>query len=309
MRTQIRMTAVLVLLALPACGGGAGGGGRTSPFTGERGGDPGPVLAVKIDNAPGARPQTGLGSADLVWAEEVEGGMSRLVGVWSGTLPDRVGPVRSARESDLELLAQLGEPVFAYSGAHEAVAARIRRAGVVAAPPGAAPGAYERDGRRASPHNLYLRPDRLLAAVGDTADAADAGLGFGDAPERGGERARTYEVAFPRARFAFRWAAGEGRWRVALDGDAVDARPATVVVQRVTVRESALRDGNGNPTPYTETVGSGDAVVLRDGRAYEGRWARPEKGAGTEFTTPEGEPLRFARGPVWIVLDAADAAD
>ncbi|WP_110945394.1 DUF3048 domain-containing protein [Streptomyces avicenniae] len=307
MRTQIRTLTGAAALALLAATGCGGDGGRTSPFTGERG-DPGPVVAVKIDNAPGARPQTGLDSADLVYAEEVEGGLSRLVGVWSGTLPGRIGPVRSARESDLELLAQFGRPVFAYSGAQETVAAAIRRADVVAASPDAAPRAYERDGRRASPHNLYVRPEELLdtaEGAGDAPDAAGAGLRFGAAPGSGGEPARTYDAAFPQARFTFRWSADEGRWRVLLDGDAVDARPATVVVQRVTVRESALRDANGNPTPYTETVGSGGAVVLRDGRAYDGRWERPDAEAGTEFTTPGGDPLRFARGPVWIVLDRA----
>ncbi|WP_230194108.1 DUF3048 domain-containing protein, partial [Streptomyces coriariae] len=57
----------------------------------------GSVLAVKIDNAPGARPQTGLDSADIVYVEQVEGGLSRMMAVYATKVPKAVGPVRSAR--------------------------------------------------------------------------------------------------------------------------------------------------------------------------------------------------------------------
>lgn len=88
-----------------------------SPFTGLPGRTGGPVLAVKIDNVGAARPHTGLGRADLVYVEQVESGLTRLLAVFSSQLPDRVGPVRSARESDLELLRQFGSPALAFSGA------------------------------------------------------------------------------------------------------------------------------------------------------------------------------------------------
>ncbi len=78
--------------------------------------------------------------------------------------------------------------------------------------------------------------------------------------------------------------------------------PETVVVQRVTVRPSDFRDVTGAVSPYTETVGEGTALVLRDGRAHEARWSRPSTASGTSFTTPDGAPLTFAPGQVWIVL-------
>src|SRR5436309_2495511 len=75
------------------------------------------VPAVKIDNIAAARPPTGLTSADLVYVLPVEGGLSRIMAVVSSRVPAVIGPVRSAREDDLELLAQFGRPAFAYSGA------------------------------------------------------------------------------------------------------------------------------------------------------------------------------------------------
>lgn len=93
------------------------------------------VLAVKIDNVRAARPQTGIDSADVVYAEQVEGGLSRLMAVYATKLPKTVGPVRSARESDLELLRQFDRPTLAFSGAQGKLMPLINRAPLVARPP------------------------------------------------------------------------------------------------------------------------------------------------------------------------------
>jgi hypothetical protein len=77
----------------------------------------GPVLAVKIDNIAQSRSQTGLSKADIVCVLPVEGGLTRLLASFSSERPNAVGPARSAREADLELLTQFGRPGFAYSGA------------------------------------------------------------------------------------------------------------------------------------------------------------------------------------------------
>lgn len=76
---------------------------------------------------------------------------------------------------------------------------------------------------------------------------------------------------------------------------------ATVVLQYTTVRPSRFHDRFGSVTPFTGTVGSGTALVLRDGRAYEARWSRPGRSGGTTFTTPDGDRPAFARGPVRVV--------
>ncbi|MEU3608879.1 DUF3048 domain-containing protein [Streptomyces sp. NPDC035033] len=280
--------------------------GGVSPFTGLPARS-GPVLAVKIDNVAAARPQTGLGAADLVYVEQVEGGVTRLLAVYSSRLPESVGPVRSARESDLALLRAFGHPALAYSGAQTALNPLLAAAPLDLVSEGTDPGAFRRSPDRPAPHNLYLRPERALAAAPDASDARPIGLRFGAAPD-GGTPTATETVRFPAARYAFSWSAADRGWRVALDGrpvtstDSGPLAPATVVVQRVTVRPSAFRDVNGAVSPYTETTGSGTATVLRDGRAHEARWSRPDPAGGTSFTTPDGRPLALAPGQVWFVL-------
>ena len=276
-----------------------------SPFTGLPG-TVGPVLAVKIDNARAARPQTGLGAADIVYVEQVEGGQTRFLAVYSSRMPPSAGPVRSARESDLELLRQFGSPAFAYSGAQSRLYPLIAAAPVHDLRQGRAPSAYHRSDERPAPHNLYLRPQRALDAAPGADRARDIGFRFGDAPE-GGRAADEHTVRFPTTTCTFTWSAEKRRWLVAVDReplrttDAGPLTPATVVVQDVKVRPSRFRDRWGSVSPYTETVGSGAALVLRDGKAYRAHWSRPDPDGGTSFTTPSGKPMTFAPGQVWVV--------
>lgn len=217
--------------------------------------------------------------------------------------------MRSVRESDLELLRQFDRPVLAFSGAQSKLLPLIDRAPLEEATPVSSPDAYSRGTDRSAPHNLYLRPERLMDGPPGRA-ALTTGFRFGPAPA-GGKPENALTVRYPAARFTFTWSAADGRWLVSLDGTPATTTeggrpaPATVVVQYVTVRPSGYRDFLGNTTPYTETVGSGKATVLRDGRAYGVNWSRPTARDGTSFTTADGERMTFAHGQVWVVYAKA----
>ncbi|MFA3873099.1 DUF3048 domain-containing protein [Streptomyces sp. MMCC 100] len=269
----------------------------------------GPVLAVKVDNVRAARPQTGLEDADVVYAEPVEAGLSRLMAIYATELPESVGPVRSARESDLELLGQFDRPVLAFSGAQSKLLPLIDKAPLRAEPPGEDSDTYVRAEDRQAPHNLYLRPGELLQEPSG-ATALTTGFTYGKAPT-GGRAESSHTVRYPSASFTFTWSDSRDRWLVSMDGspagtaDGGRLAPATVVVQHVKVRESDFRDFRGSNSPYVESVGSGRAEVLRDGRAYDATWKRGAAEDGTTFTTEDGDPLNFARGQVWVVFAGA----
>jgi hypothetical protein len=269
----------------------------------------GPVLAVKIDNVSAARPQTGLDAADVVYAEQVEGGLSRLMAIFASKLPSTVGPVRSARESDLELLRQFDRPTLAFSGAQHKLLPVIAKAPVHAVSADEGSSAYYRSASKVAPHNLFLHPKQLMHSAPGAA-ALTTGFHFGAAPA-GGSAETSRTVRFPAASFTFAWSASKHRWLVSMDGtptvttDGNRVAPATVVVQYVKVRNSKYHDVLGNNTPYTETVGSGTAKVLRDGKVYDVDWKRPTAGDGTDFTTADGAPMNFAKGQVWVVFAKA----
>ena len=98
-------------------------------------------LSIKVENLPAARPQTGLNSADVVYETVVEGGITRFHLVFQSKIPKIVGPVRSARLSDLWLVPQY-HGVFFFSGASAIVSPRLRQAGFDRLPQGTSPYAY-----------------------------------------------------------------------------------------------------------------------------------------------------------------------
>jgi DUF3048 family protein len=268
----------------------------------------GPWLAVKIDNVAAARPQTGIGKAAVVYVEPVEGGLTRLVALFAGTPPPTIGPVRSARQTDIELLAQYGRPVLAYSGAAPELLPALHRADLVNASPNEAARAFARDPNRPAPHNLFLHPENL---PGGAKAPREPPLAFGSAPS-GGTRVGDQDVAFTAARYAFTWSAGAHRWLVSLDGtpltttDSGRVGAATVVIQHVQVStREPIEDAHGNVSPVARTVGSGTADVLRDGRRYTGSWSRPTAESPTGFRTTGGQDLPLAPGPTWILLTPA----
>lgn len=278
-----------------------------SPFTGQPMRAPGPVLAVKIDNVIQARPSTGLTKADIVYVIPVEGGLSRILAIFSAHVPHVVGPVRSAREDDIELLRQFGRPAFAYSGAQSHLLPVVHQAKIVDLYAGLA-GGYFRNPNRPAPHNLYANTRQLLAEARGASKAHDIGFRFGPLPA-GGRTIGSFSVAYPAASFGFRWSASKSRWLVSMDGSAAMSTEAgqlaasTVVIQYTKVGTSRFLEQGLRP-PFAKSTGSGSAVVLRDGKAYRARWSRPTPDGGTKFTTVSGNQMTFARGQVWVVLIA-----
>jgi hypothetical protein len=277
-----------------------------SPFTGEPVTSLQPVLAVKIDNIVLARPQTGLTQADIVYVIPVEGGLSRFMAIFSSHLPRVIGPVRSAREDDLELLRQFDRPAFAYSGAQPQLLPVVERARTVDLYANRV-GGYYRDYNRIAPYNLYAQTRQLLAEAKGASTAHDIGFRFGPAPPGGPPKA-SVSVSYSAAWFTFTWSAAKGRWLVSMDGaraattEGPQLSAPTVVIQHTTVRTSPFLEWGNLRPPYAVSTGSGTALVLRDGKAYQARWSRPDIRAGTTFTTLTGHPMTFARGPVWVVL-------
>jgi Protein of unknown function (DUF3048) N-terminal domain/Protein of unknown function (DUF3048) C-terminal domain len=276
-----------------------------SPFTGQRVSALHRVLAVKIGNTVPERPSTGLTKADLVYVIPVEGGLSRLLAVFSTHFPSVIGPVRSTREDDIRLLRQFGRPAFAFSGAQPRLLPVVEHSHIVNLYDGAV-GGYFRGTNRIAPYNLYAHTRTLLSESRKASKARDIGFRFGARPP-GGRVTHGKSVSYPAASFRFTWSAAGHRWLVWMDGararDTAGGQlgAPTVVIQYTKIRTSGFLEASRRP-PYAVTVGAGRALVLRSGRAYRAHWSRPHATGGTTFTLPSGQPMTFARGPVWIVL-------
>jgi Protein of unknown function (DUF3048) N-terminal domain/Protein of unknown function (DUF3048) C-terminal domain len=274
------------------------------PFTGEPVKSLGRVLAVKIDNIVTARPQTGLQSADLVYVIPVEGGLSRFMAVYSSHIPSVVGPVRSARQSDLDILRQFGRPAFAWSGATPHLVPFVERAPLVDLY-ALKVGGYYRINSRVAPENLYANPRTLLREAPNASKARDIGFRFGPQPA-GGRVTASMTVRYPATSFTFRWSARARRWLVWMDGAPGEAAEggqlggSTVIIQYTRIATSRFEEYGGRP-PYASSPGPGTAGILRNGRAFTVHWSRPNLASGTTFTLPDGQRMLFAPGQVWIM--------
>lgn len=263
-------------------------------------GTAGNTLAVKIDNV-GAHVQAihqGLAQADIVYWIQVEGGQSRFLAVYDANhLPASVGPVRSARETDIPLLQQYGHLDFAYSGAISGLIPLLDKADLQNVTPSTDPGAFTH--RAMDP--TFIDPHQILARF-PSVPARSPGFVFGAAPG-GGSALGTMTWHLPAASIGVRF--NGGTYDVVVDGRPAWSGTATVVVQHVSIVPGMFTDHNaGHPDNevFTRSTGSGQAQVLRDGKVWSVGWSRPDPAAGTSFTLPDGSTMTFATGPVLIVM-------
>lgn len=285
-----------------------------NPLTGLGRPPTGPVLAVKIDDTASGRPSRGLDKADIVYIEQAEGGLTRLVAVF-GTHKPVVEPVRSVRASDPELLSQYGPISLVASGGGGDSLSTLDRSSVKGAIYDRGAAGFSRDANRPAPYNLQADLGRMSAAV-HTAGSRNVGFGWAasdprvrSAPATNG--VRTVVGSTP---VTFDWEPTIGKYARTVGGahllgadGALMATP-NVLVQlcKVSVNLADI-DVAGNPSQYTHTVGSGRVVLFRNGHRIEGRWSRKSSGAPTAFTDLKGKPLLLAPGGAYVVLAAQGA--
>lgn len=280
----------------------------TDPLTGLDQRSTAPLVGVKIDNAVLARPfHAGLGRAALVYEELVEGGSTRLLGVYESDLagPGEVGPIRSFRESDVELVRGFGKMTIAFSGGNTGVKAIVRQAArngwLVDGSYDAIPAAYRMGAHRRDANNFFAVPAKVASRrPGDA--PKDIGFTFG-VPVPGGLPATTAIAAYsPETRVTVHYDATAKTWSVAQNGRVMPGvAPANVIIQRVIVRSSGFADVHGMRTPYTITVGGGPVTVLRDGLRYSGTWLRRGHGA-TRYLDVHKQDIPLRPGRTWILL-------
>jgi Protein of unknown function (DUF3048) N-terminal domain/Protein of unknown function (DUF3048) C-terminal domain len=269
----------------------------------------GPVLAVKIDNTYRARPRIGLDQPDVVYVEPVEGGLTRLLAVFSRHLPKEVGPVRSGRESDVDLVANYGRVALAFSGSSSYTARILDKGKQVNLSFDRDSRGYRRDRSRPAPYNVIGDTKALLARAGGSVKPRDVGFRYGEAAP-GGTPAAGVTASWPSSTVSLRWDAGRKQYLVTTDRRAdkspkgVQYGATTVVVQYVTTRKSRNRDVNGQATPVVTVVGKGRADVLRDGKVWHGSWSRSGVTAPTAFTSGSTRLTFAPTGTVWVLLVA-----
>ncbi len=271
-----------------------------------------PALFVKIENAPQARPQTGLDKADVVYEAVAEGGVTRFAAIFQSVDPGDVGPVRSVRPQDPDLAAPL-HGLAAFSGGVAPIVSDLSTvAENLSSDEAAGASAYHRSSDRSAPHNLYATAAKLFAAAEVPYANPPAPLfEYGGLPS-GATPAAVADVPLSGDAHV-RWTWDGGAWRRSQDGQPFTVTgtghigPSNVLLQFVQIADAGYRDVAGNPVPTSVVVGSGRVQLLRDGKMITGAWSKPTRGDVTRFTTADGKPLALRPGRTWVELVPASA--
>jgi hypothetical protein len=269
-----------------------------------------PALVIKIDNHPEARPQTGLNQADVVYEEMVEG-ITRFFAVFQSTDSTPVGPVRSARTTDVNIVAALSKPLFAWSGGNPTVQRQIGAADLTDVGFNVADktGGYHRDNRtkaKGVEHTLYADTPSLfaLAPAGQGAPAPLFTFRPDGTPSPVGDPTAGVKLHLDGTQAQFAWDPATGTWLRDENGsphqdyDGVQIAPANVIVQFV----SYVGVPGVGQSQQAVTVGEGEAWILTDGKLVKGKWTRPDPKQPAVYTDANGTPVNLTPGRTWIEL-------
>ena len=271
-------------------------------------GSSGKVFAVKFDDTSAAHPQDGVESADIVYITEVEAGFTRLMGIYSSNYPEVLGPIRSARISDLSILGEYGKVGYLYSGAQSKMRPVISAANLVnLSAERNPPSIYFNDPARRSPYSMMVRPNLLLEKAGDVELAKEPGWKHGARAEDA-KKIISAKVEWPNASYEALWSFDEKRFLLKHNGRAniassgIQLGSTMMVIQMVKISPSEYGDKFGGVTPKSEVIGSGHGYLLRNQRVVKALWNRASLSEPTTWSLEDGSPAYFARGQIWFFL-------
>jgi len=281
------------------------------------------VLAVKIENDPAARPQSGISDAEVVIEELVEGGITRFICLFLAHESPALGPNRSVRPTDIDILYFL-QPLLICSGGAPQVMAMVKSSGLMYLEEDATH--FWRDRKRTAPHNLYTNTQKLRQYLEERGDgevpAVVSGLEFvreGDeAAEADGEGgltrtvipATTIEVPYESGcavRYRYDPARGtylrfvQGKPHTDLNNGAQLA-PRNVILQYVQLTSSGVKDVLGAESPNAMVVGRGRCAVFTGGEVIVGTWVKNDRNQATRYYDLLGREIGLNPGQTWIHL-------
>ena len=272
--------------------------------------DPGGVaqrrsaLTIKIENTPEALPQFGIDQADVVYEEIVNGGITRLAAVFNSRAPTKVGPVRSVRPTDQQVVWPLGG-IFAFSGGAPYAIASIQQAPVKLLQESNAGSAMFRDYARQAPHNLYASAPGLFAFGGVPTPPRPLFAYRSNVAAVAGPRVANFVVPFPSIySVTWTWNTATLAWDRSIFGQPlVTGTGVRVAPQNVIVMWVNYVNGVGTFSSYANLQGSGSAAVFTDGREIRGTWSRAaSKADPLTYYTTAGATIALTPGQTWVEL-------
>jgi hypothetical protein len=273
---------------------------------------PRPALAVKVDNYPDARPQSGLDKADVVFEEPVEGGITRYAAVFQCQEAASVGPVRSARNIDIGILGQLGSPLLVHVGGINPVLANIEASPLVNVDLGANGDIETHPAGREAPYDTYSSTAQMWGTHPTLTTPPQPLFTYANTTPTGTPVSSVTIDFSGTSDVTWKYDAAISAFQRFYNGttpdmlaDGVQDTAANVVVQYVAISYGPwLENSEGGLEVQADLYpnASGNAVVYRGGVAIAGTWSRAALGSPTQFHNAAGATIPLQPGQTWVEL-------
>ena len=265
-----------------------------------------PALVIKVNNVASARPQFGINQADIVFEEKIGTSVTRLFSVFQSTDADKVGSIRSARASDLPILAALSKPLLVWSGSNENLTPVLLKADITDAGYSHHSDLYQR-GRLLPDYTEFFVSTadiRTLTPEGQGAPKPILQFRGPGEPAPTGQAVKAATWSKNGYEVGWEWDAAKGGWLRTqagtphLDAAGVQVAPANVVMMYV----NYTRAFDDPRSPEAVSVGKGEAWVLTNGVVVATTWSRATGTDPFVFSDAAGNPVKLTPGRTWVEL-------
>ena len=262
-----------------------------------------PAMVVKIDNHPQARPQWGLNQADIVFEENVEM-LTRFAAVFHSQGSDPVGPIRSGRMQDINLLGSLNKPLFVWSGGNAQVTTAIRKSWLVDLSHSVAneAGGYRRESSRNAPHNLLAETTKLWSLAPVDAKAPLPQFEYRadtEAVTTNSKPTGAVKISMDGVKVMWEWNPDLLIFvRSQDDKPHVDTQDVRVSAQNVVVMSVVY--SKSVSSPVAKSTGSGEVWLYTAGVLVQGTWERLDPENPFIFKDIKGEIIKLTPGRTWV---------
>jgi hypothetical protein len=270
-------------------------------------------ISVMIENLDVTRPQSGLSQAGVVYEAPVEGGITRFLAVFATSdMVTEIGPVRSARPYYVEWAKEY-DGVYVHAGGSPQGLARIKELEIRDFSQFYNAGSFIEKAGKARPHHLFTNSTLLGLGFRDK-DYPDAGpyrtwQFKDDAPIAERPNTQTISLDFSNFNYQVDYAYDKTTNTYVRSQAQVEAKDEatgkTIAPKNVIVQYVAISKYDEQRLDITD-VGSGTAIIFRDGKATTGTWSKKDASARTLFYDANGTEIEFNAGQTWVEVIEKD---
>jgi DUF3048 family protein len=270
------------------------------------------AIMVKIsnNNSRSLAALVGLDQADVVIEERIEDRATRFAAIFHTNRPQLVGPVRSGRPADIDLMSNLGTPLLVFSGAFPTVLRDIvdfagDGGAVLVVDDGSGVNLFRDDTNFSRPDNLFVDLPFVFEKFGAEAGVASPIFAFRDDETTQSSNSGP-GVGFTvqgRDTVSFVWDPGRGYVRVQDGVVHVTREGIPLVTDNLVVMETVYTPSSYDPRNVdAHTTGSGPASVMNGGQRWEGTWSRETPADPYTFFDLDGQEIFLEPGTTWLTL-------